>query len=179
MNAQQLHDYIIEQTLEYMDSLGGNYNTKEARFLLLCTAAIESNCGDKIVQDDIECGKGGLGIFQMEPKTHDDILLNCDALKNDEFASLISSLRDSRHVKHEWEHLLTSPMYACAMARLKYAMDSQTLPKLTSDKSFINTVFYKYYKRIYNTILGGATFDRWTEALEDNRIFDVDLGGLL
>ncbi len=172
MDAQQLHDYIIKPTLEHMDSLGGNYNTKEARFLKLGTGAIESNCGQFIKQ----IGGPALGIWQMEPVTHDDIWLNCDALKNGEFASLISRLRDRRHVKHEWEHLATSPMYACAMARLKYAMDTQPLPKLTSDKDFINTVFYKYYKRIYNTSLGDATFDRWTDALEDNFIFDVDLG---
>tara|TARA_R110002020_G_scaffold20846_1_gene70701 strand:+ start:279 stop:437 length:159 start_codon:yes stop_codon:yes gene_type:complete len=42
MQAQQLHDYIIKPTLEYMR---GNYNTPEARLLLLATAAIESDCG--------------------------------------------------------------------------------------------------------------------------------------
>lgn len=181
MDAQQLHDYIIKPTLEHMDSLGGNYNTKEARFLLLCTAAIESNCGDKIVQDGIECGKGGLGMFQMETITHNDTWLNCDALKSGEFASLISRLRDRRQVKHEWEQLLASPMYACSMSRLKYAMDKEALPEIPSTgvKGLIATdayYFWKQYKRIYNTNLGDATFDRWQQALNDNRIFDVDLG---
>ncbi len=73
MEAQQLHDYIIKPTLEYM---GGNYNSDKARFLLLCTAAIESNCGYYIKQVD----GPALGIWQMEPATHDDIWENCDAL---------------------------------------------------------------------------------------------------
>ncbi len=180
MDAQQLHDYIIKPTLEHMDLMLGNYNTKEARFLLLCTAAIESNCGGKIVQDDIEYGKGGLGMFQMESKTHDDTWINCDALKDGEFASLISRLRDRRHVRHEWGHLLTSPMYACAMARLKYAMDKESLPEMPSTGRELMATdaycFWVQYKRIYNTNLGSAMFDRWVQALEDNRIFNVDLG---
>ena len=96
MDAQQLHDYIIKPTLEYMDSLGGNYNTKESRFLKLGTGAIESNCGEFIKQ----INGPALGIWQMEPKTHDDIWLNCDALKDGEFASLISRLRDRRNVRY-------------------------------------------------------------------------------
>lgn len=173
MNAQQLHDYIIKPTLEHMDSLGGNYNTKEARFLLLGTAAIESNCGEFIKQ----INGPALGIWQMEPRTYDAIWQNCDAVKKSDFSSLITNLRYLRYIKYYYDQLMLSPMYSCAMARLKYAMDTQALPKLTSDKDFINTVFYKYYKRVYNTELGKSTFEKWVRALDDNRIFEVDLGG--
>jgi hypothetical protein len=168
MNAQQLHDYIIKPTLKYMS---GNYYSKDAAFLLLCTSAIESNCGDKIKQDD----GPALGIFQMEPATHGDIWMNCDRLKHEKDG--ISS-----HFSHKImqllmplesgidESLIVSPMYACAMARLKYSMDKAPLP----DRNDIKAV-YGYYKRIYNTPSGASTYEKFLSALASNRIIDVEL----
>jgi len=55
MEAQQLLDCIIKPTLKYM---GGNYDSKNARMLLLATAAIGSGCGYKLeqaVKDDPYC----------------------------------------------------------------------------------------------------------------------------
>lgn len=185
MDAQQLHDYIIKPTLEYMDSLGGNYNTKEARFLNLGTSAVECNCGYKIAQDGIKLIDGALGMFQMEKLTHDDIWSNCDALRDEGFAELIMSLSTTAWGagwgRGSYKNLLTSPMYACAMARLKYSMDKEALSQLPDNgvKGLIASDAYSFwvqYKRIYNTELGDATFERWTQALNDNRIFDVDLG---
>ena len=85
MNSQQLLDYIIKPTLEYM---GGNYNSKNAQMLLLSTAAIESKCGYYIKQ----INGPALGIWQMEPATHTDIMFNCDAFRDEDFAYNISSL---------------------------------------------------------------------------------------
>lgn len=171
MDAQQLHDYIIKPTLEYMDSLGGNYNSKESRFLLLGTAAIESNCGHFIKQ----VGGPALGIWQMEPDTYDSIWTHCDALRSNYLSDLVESLTDDLYTD-EYDQLIKHPMYACAMARLKYSMDDEPLPKLTSDRAFIEVAFWKQYKRIYNTNLGASTFEKWQRALNDNHIFDVDLG---
>lgn len=177
MDAQQLHDYIIKPTLEHMDSLGGNYNTKEARFLLLCTAAIESNCGHYIKQ----VNGPALGIWQMEPNTYNDIWANCDALKTYGLADLLSNTSGFCFYDDEYGHLISSPSYACAMARLKYAMDSEALPSFPDNdvQGLLPTdgyYFWKQYKRIYNTELGDATFERWQQALNDNHIFDVNLG---
>jgi hypothetical protein len=167
MNAQQLHDHIIKPTLEYMS---GNYYSKDAAFLLLCTSAIESNCGEYIKQ----IGGPALGIFQMEPKTHDDIWENCDAgygvvgqlvinlASHDSIAP--GELFDGK------QDLIYSPRYACAMARLKYSMDTAPLP----DRNDIKAV-YSEYKRIYNTPLGASTYERFLSALASNRIIDVKL----
>lgn len=171
MNAQQLHNYIIKPTLEYM---GGNYYSKESAFLLLSTAAIESNCGYKIKQDN----GPALGVWQMEPNTYDDIIDNCDAVKVSHFESILYGMLPSNF--HELadlgvETLIQSPMYACAMARLKYSMDTTELPRLTGDKEADSKSFYDYYKRIYNTKHGKSTYEKWVAALEANKIWSVNL----
>lgn len=167
MNPQQLHDLIIKPTLQYMVE---NYYSKESAFLLLCTAAIESDCGYYIKQ----INGPALGIWQMEPGTHDDTWLNCDALKYITLASMVRALRLSNSANPE-NDLVNSPMYACAMARLKYSMDPNPLPKLTGDNNVDSRAFYDYYKRVYNTELGASTFDKWVVALKKHRIFEVKL----
>ena len=115
MNPQQLHDYIIKPTLEYM---GDNYYSKESAFLLLCTAAIESNCGEYIKQ----INGPALGIWQMEPDTENDIFRNCDALQGMHFRNRVDDLIVGLMGGDDLD-LILSPSYACAMARLKYSMD--------------------------------------------------------
>ena len=171
MNAQQLHDYIIKPTLQYM---GGNYYSKESAFLLLCTAAIESNCGEYIKQ----INGPALGIFQMEPSTYDDIVDNSDAIKNPEFESILCGLLPANFYDSldlGVSTLIQAPMYACAMARLKYSMDPNPLPKLTGVGQVDSRNFYDYYKRVYNTELGASTFAKWSAALYANKINLVDL----
>ena len=150
MNAQQLLDYIIKPTLEYM---GGNYNSKDAQMLLLATAAIESDCGHYIKQ----INGPALGIWQMESDTHDDIWENCDALKKQDFAYTIACFNSCHN--DEADLMITEPVYACAMARLKYSMDKAPLP----DHKEIFEI-YRYYKRIYNTPLGASTFEKFKAA---------------
>jgi hypothetical protein len=164
MNPQQLHDYIIKTTLEYM---GGNYYSKESAFLLLATAAIESNCGEYIKQ----INGPALGIWQMEPDTHDDIWQNCDALRNIIFEQKIYDIFG----KYGDDVLIKSPMYACAMARLKYSMDPHALPEYTGDSEVDLPVFYEYYKRVYNTELGASTYQKWCNAIAANHILKVNL----
>lgn len=168
MNAQQLHDHIIKPTLEYM---GGNYYSKDSAFLLLATAAIESECGYYIKQ----VGGPALGIWQMEPDTHDDIWTNCDALKIGSFPDLIECLTDDVLNDNEYVQLIRSPMYACAMARLKYSMDSKALPAYNGGTDLDLDMFYRYYKRVYNTTHGASTFDKWLAAIERNGILKVQL----
>ncbi|MCJ8293758.1 MAG: hypothetical protein MJK15_05060 [Colwellia sp.] len=160
MNSQQLYDCIIKPTHLYM---GGNYESRNANFLSLCTAAIESNCGYYIKQ----VGGPALGIWQMEPATESDILINCDAIQRpDELGMLQSFGNEVSNVM--W--LTVCPMYACAMARLKYSMDVAPLP----DSENIRAV-YDYYKRIYNTPAGASTYEKFKQALINNGVFNVKL----
>jgi hypothetical protein len=165
MNAQQLHDYIIKPTLEY---IGGSYYSKEAAFLLLGTAAIESNCGEYIKQ----INGPALGIWQMEPDTLHDIWVNCDALRVGRLPDIIRDFE----IKCSPDDLMVSPMFACAMARLKYSMDSEPLPEFSGMYNTSMIVrFYDYYKRVYNTPLGASTYQKWVSALNVNKIFEVKL----
>jgi hypothetical protein len=151
MDAQQLLDFIIKPTLEYM---GGNYDSKNARMLLLSTAAIESKCGYYVKQ----VGGPALGIWQMEPATEADISLNCDALMDNSFRRSIGELMlDS--VPVQGLDLIYSPLYACALARLKYSMDSEALPQYDNIRAV-----YDYYKRVYNTPLGASTYEKFKQA---------------
>ncbi len=149
MNAQQLLDHIITPTLKYM---GGNYRTDNARMLLLATAAIESECGYYIKQ----VGGPALGVWQMEPDTENDILANCDALRDSYFLKLVNRLK--ARIPYE-DDLTICPVYACAMARLKYAMDAAPLPDCNNILAM-----YDYYKRIYNTPLGASTYVKFESA---------------
>tara|TARA_R110000868_G_scaffold162439_1_gene393656 strand:- start:11620 stop:12123 length:504 start_codon:yes stop_codon:yes gene_type:complete len=159
MQAQQLLDYIIKPALEYM---GGNYNSKNAQMLLLATAAIESKCGYYIKQ----INGPALGIWQMEPATLHDIYDNCDAVStNDHLAYKkldnidLFGVTDNETLE---AGLLISPMYACAMARLKYSMDKEPLPEHDDIRAI-----YREYKRIYNTYLGKSTYEKFEKAYFD------------
>ena len=165
MNSQQLLDCIIKPTLEYM---GGNYASKNASMLLLSTAAIESKCGYYIKQV-----KGpALGIWQMEQPTDKDTWLNCDALQNVDFIGKIENLTLNCFHKgtDASPHLVISPMYACAMARLKYSMDSAPLPPYDNIRAV-----YDYYKRIYNTPLGASTYEKFKQAWLYHKLHEVKL----
>ncbi len=164
MNSQQLYDCIIKPTHLYM---AGNYESKNANFLSLCTAAIESNCGYYIKQ----VGGPALGIWQMEPITYHDIWVNCDALGVNELGRLMISMsnRDDDDEKRMMS-LVSNPTYSCAMARLKYSMDVAPLP----DSENIRAV-YDYYKRIYNTPDGASTYEKFKQALITNGVFNVKL----
>jgi hypothetical protein len=164
MNSQQLYDCIIKPTHLYMV---GNYESRNANFLSLCTAAIESNCGYYIKQ----IGGPALGVWQMEPITYRDIWVNCDALGVNDLGRLMISMsnRDDDKEKRMLS-LVSNPMYACAMARLKYSMDVAPLP----DSENIRAV-YDYYKRIYNTPAGASTYEKFKQALIHNGVFNVKL----
>ena len=168
MNPQQLLDYIIKPTHQYM---GGNYESKSANFLSLCTAAIESNCGEYIKQ----INGPALGIWQMEPDTHDDIWQFCDAFLVRDFEHLIERLASESANDSNLIDLIVCPSYACAIARLKYSMDPNPLPEYTGDSEIDLPAFYDYYKLVYNTEFGASTYQKWCNAIAANHILKVKL----
>ena len=174
MNPQQLHDYIIKPTLEYMS---GNYNSIEARFLLLCTSAIESDCG----KHNFQIKGPALSWWQIEPRTHTSVWFNCDALENKEFAKKILHLSGGHDCYSQ--HLLSScPMYACAIARLIYSMTPEQLPEYTGDANIDLRAFYDYYAKFYHGVdksgkeLGKSNYTKWATAIARLDILNVDLG---
>lgn len=164
MNPEQLLELIITPTHKYM---GGNYQSDSADLLSLCTAAIESDCGYYIKQ----VNGPALGIWQMEPDTHQDIWDNCDILRSD-FGQIIRNLGPIYSALAD-NDLVDAPKYACAMTRLKYSMDSNPLPKVTGNRKEDEANFYDYYKRVYNTELGKSTFIKWQVKMEKHKVFEA------
>lgn len=134
---------------------------------MIATAAIESNCGDTIKQI-----KGpALSAWMVEPRTHDSVWVNCDYLKKPRNRTHIKALMIKKSPLSVHNNLIISPMYACVMARLKYAMDQEALPPHNEQFEI-----YKYYKRIFNTALGASTFDKFKSAWISNDLHKINLG---
>jgi hypothetical protein len=91
-----------------------------------------------------------LGIFQMEPYTHDDIwktYLRYHSTLSAQIASLLSNPKANK--LHELEF---NDKYAAAMARIKYARSKAPLPAVNDIRGMA-----AYWKRYYNTYLGKGT----------------------
>ena len=116
--------------------------------LLMLTAAVESNLGTYIKQV-----KGpALGVFQMEPNTHEDIW--------DNYIDYHKGLGERVH--NGWGgasvDLQYNLKYAIIMARVHYLRVPERLPKATSPEEL-----GKYWKKYYNTHLGRGTVEKAVE----------------
>lgn len=161
MYAPHLLTHIIKPALNYM---GYRYNSKDAQMLLLATAAIESKCGYYVKQ----LSGPANGIWQMEPATSADIYKHCDALQEESFLRHIDNLVGPVPPISITEAIY--PLYACALARLKYAMDPKPLPRFDEMEAI-----YTYYKRIYNTVYGASTFAKFEAAWYNCKLDEVKL----
>lgn len=112
------------------------YWSADAAELLLATCAQESLLG----QYRHQVGGPALGIFQMEPATHDDCWTN--------FIVYRPELRDWLHslsFTHTAQDLVDNDPYAIAMARVRYERAPGALPSATD----LHAMF-EYYKQNYN-----------------------------
>ena len=116
MDPVDFHDFVIKPTL---DQLG--LDQPGASFLLLGTGLVESNLA-RVRQVG---GGPALGVYQMEPATHDDIWENW-LPRNLDLAHEIERLAA------QWPHGATQLMgnlaYATAMARCLYRRRPEPLP---------------------------------------------------
>lgn len=147
IDPQQFREYIIRPTLQYL----GLYS-KAAENLLLGTALVESRL-TYLKQH----GTGpAVGVYQMEPATHDDIWDNYLCYHTDleakvaEFAIVAPPMFGDLHMEMQG-----NLYYATAMARIKYLRDKEPLPSADNIEELA-----RYWKRVYNTPLGkGRTKD--------------------
>ena len=137
MKASHLLSVVIIPTLQYLEM-----DSTVARYLLLGTAAQESQMGNYLVQS----GSGpALGIYQMEPATHQDIWNNYLQYRS-KLVEKINGLLCSGFPKKE--QLAANLFYATAMTRIHYLRVSEPLPEL----SVIQLAHY--WKKYYNTNKG-------------------------
>jgi hypothetical protein len=111
--------------------------------LLMLTAAVESNLGTYIKQV-----KGpALGVFQMEPNTHDDIWQNYLLYKRELKEFVLDYADDAWGARPPT--LKYNLAYSILMTRVHYLRVPEALPKATSPEDLA-----LYWKKYYNTHLG-------------------------
>jgi len=126
--------------------------SEPAERLVLGTACQESHCGRYLKQLG---GGPALGIYQMEPATHDDIHENYlryqPALqaKVSHFGVDTVSLTSA-------EEMMGNLYYATAMCRIHYRRVSEPLPDYLGGQA-------KYWKTYYNTEAGAGTVQEYID----------------
>lgn len=139
INHKQFLTHIIKPSLEYM-----NMWCVSSEQLLLGTAIQESGLGRYLKQ----IGGPALGIYQIEPNTHQDIWNHYIKRKTFMFDKLIYLYPQCKE-KLINELLVYDLRYATIIARLIYYRRPEQLPKFNDIVSHAH-----YWKNHYNTHLG-------------------------
>lgn len=113
--------------------------------LLLGTCSQESNMGRHVRQ--LNNGPA-IGIYQIEPKTHNDVIYNYVIYRND----LHKIIQHWQFGQNMSEHLAASVFYQTVIARIIYYRVPEKLPEAEDVKGLAN-----YWKQYYNTPLGQGT----------------------
>jgi len=141
-NPKQFRKFVADSLMD----LDPKYCTEPARELLLLTCAQESNFGTYLWQAG---GGPALGVFQMEPRTYDDI--------------------HTRMIKKRFPGLAGSPAermvydlrFAVQVGRIFYLQFAEPIPADLQGMA-------EYYKKYWNTKYGAATVE---EALRKYRYY--------
>lgn len=149
---------VIRPTLEYLEENAGIAHTEEAEILLLMTAAHESKMGSYLKQ----VNGPALGIFQMEPATHDSLWKNYLKFRTDKYDALTGLTHNGKALTDQLEDNL---MYATAMARMKYLPVKQSIPKRVDYDTEMEHLqaIAQYAKDHYNTSEGKATPEKYLQ----------------
>lgn len=156
INVEQLRTCIIRPTLTKLGLW-----SQAAENLLLGTAAVESNLGTYIHQ----VRGPALGIYQMEPVTHDDI--HTRFLSKDSRKELQRRILAMTALQGSSEELVGNLYYATAMTRIFYLRFPEPLPAYDDIEGMA-----KYWKKYYNTYLGAGTEQHFIDAY--NRLVGTD-----
>jgi hypothetical protein len=145
MSSEQFRLDIIRPVLE-----GLQLYTPVAEELLIATMAHESKGGAFLKQTN----GSALGVYQMEPKTHDDIWLrfmpNHSEITHRLMTTCVMSTKPSANM------MIFNLYYATAMARIFYLDCKAALPATTDID-----VLWLYYKQWWNTNGGKATYEEF------------------
>ncbi|MES2356254.1 MAG: hypothetical protein V4568_17985 [Pseudomonadota bacterium] len=143
LNNNQFRSHIIKPSLLPLDLW-----SPEAENLLVMTMAHESLGGTYLAQ----VGGPALGIYQMEPATHNDIWATNLRGANDMYKVLASKIMLScNFLKQPYsEEMVSNLKYATIMARIFYLRCPESIP---SDISALGA----YCKKYWNTSKGKAT----------------------
>jgi hypothetical protein len=142
-----LTKYVIRPVLKDL----GLYS-ENAEKLVLGTACVESDCGRWLKQ----LGDGpALGIYQMEPATHDDIWENY--LDGNRKLSSGAKFYIADYTPRLADEMISNLAYATAMCRVHYLRFADPIPDNLPGQA-------AYWKRYYNTPLGKGTVEDYITA---------------
>ena len=129
--------------------VGRSLRSAVADQLVLGTAVVESRA--KYIR---QIGGGpAMGIYQMEPGTHNDIWTNVLAYK-----TTLRNLMLSISINRNPEEMLGNLFYATAMCRVHYYRFSEALPLIHDYEGLA-----QYHKTYYNTSEGATEITESTE----------------
>ncbi|MGB8276303.1 MAG: hypothetical protein WCF16_13650 [Alphaproteobacteria bacterium] len=153
IDPRQFRIEIVRKVLGWIDPVVPHSLTAEN--LLVGTALVESGLR-ALVQD----GGPALGVFQIEPATHHDVLLNF----LDYRPALAEQVRAFRAQSPDPDtQLVTNLAYACAIARLIYFRRPEPLPEADDIEALA-----AYWKAHYNTPQGKGTVTRFVASYRDH-----------
>ncbi len=153
IDVGQFKDLVIAPALINLDM----YSDSAVK-LLLGTALQES----KLTHVKQIGGGPALGVYQMEPATHNDIWVNYINYK-----PWLEELILGRYVEGarwrlaESDRVIYDLRYATAMARIHYARRPEPLPDVGDDIGMAH-----YWKDHYNTHLGAGTVEEYLACWE-------------
>lgn len=161
MDPVHLLRYVIAPTLEHMAAHEPRMDNPASRALVLGTGLHESAL--KYLQ---QLGDGpAMGLYQMEPFTHDDLWLSYLRNRPDIERLFRGLVPGHLQIPPPATLLRTDLGYATAMCRLRYWVRPEALPP------FEPAALARYHEVHYNTRLGaiGATL----EVLEALKVFKL------
>lgn len=141
IRSEDLRLYIIRPTLEHLQLW-----SQSAENLLLGTAAQESQMGYYLHQ----LNGPALGIYQIEPATHQDVWQNYIDYRVHLSKKLLALGAMNK------SSLVTNLSYATAMARIIYLRIAAPMPESDDIAGLA-----QYYKTHYNTVKGKATVEEF------------------
>ena len=142
LDPEQILKHVIRPALK---ELGDKYSTRAAEQLLMGTAIQESG----LMYLKQAGGGPALGVYQMEPATHDDIWNNFLRFQIGlplRVASMSANATDLVGDTPKADKLIWNLWYATAMARVHYYRVKEALP-YEGDWAGMAS----YWKRYYNT----------------------------
>jgi hypothetical protein len=148
LDAAQLRQMVIKPALEKL----GLWPTA-AEELVLGTAIVESS----LVYIRQHGAGPALGLWQVEPTTHDDLYANYLSYRQ-ELSSRLMDLQSP--ALSMGENLATNLMYDTAVCRLCYYRQPEALPEAGDIEG--QAAFWKQH---YNTPLGAGTVSKYTSPL--------------
>ena len=147
MNATQLRELIVRPALQLV-----NLHSESAENLVMGTAAVESR-----LEYVKQIGGPALGLWQMEPATHDDIWDRWLTYRSNFMQVMLAAIGCEGFPAAE--RMIWDLRYAAIMCRIHYRRRPEALP----DKDDVWGMA-GYWKSHYNTTAGRGTVEKFVDS---------------